>query len=225
MCGRFANQIDDLGIWEDLLFGWPYEGETGYNIAPSRNIPVLIYDRQSKTPRGRTMRWGLVPAWSKNHNPQFSTFNARIETLRDKSAYRAAWRQSRTCLIPIKGYYEWKSENQGKQPYFIHLKDNVPMMLAGVWDIWSKDRTPLYSCSIITRQAMGDLSKIHSRMPVRVEHNHSLDWLQNGKDWLHIISHQQHPNEYNAYPVSKMVNRPTNEGRHLIEPDQNVHSV
>lgn len=224
MCGRFANQIDNFGVWGEILVDWPFASETGYNVAPSRNIPVLTYDRQANAPAGQEMRWGLVPSWSKEINPEFSTFNARIETLSKKPAYRTAWRQSRTCLIPVRGYYEWKNETDGKQPYFIHLVNEEPMMLAGVWDVWSKNSKPLYSCSIITRPAMGDLIKIHPRMPLRVNFNRALNWLQKGEDWLHIISHQQHPDEYAAYRVSKQVNRPANNGPHLIEADRNTGS-
>ncbi|MXZ80187.1 MAG: SOS response-associated peptidase [Gammaproteobacteria bacterium] len=219
MCGRFANLIDDPGVWEDILEGWPYAADTGYNIAPSRNIPVLAFDHWKKKPVGRGMRWGLVPSWSKEINPQFATFNARIETMEEKPAFRTEWKQSRTCLIPIRGYYEWKGEAGEKQPYFIHLDNGEPLVLAGIWDIWSKADEPLYSCTIITRTAMGPLADIHPRMPVRVNRHHALDWLANGSDWLHIISHQQHPEEFASYPVRKLVNRPVNDGPHLLERD------
>lgn len=39
------------------------------------------------------------------------------------------------CLIPADGFNEWNSED-GKQPYFIHRKDNTPLALAGLWDHW-----------------------------------------------------------------------------------------
>lgn len=32
-------------------------------------------------------------------------------------------------------FYEWHAEN-GKQPYYIHRKDNVPLAFAGLWDHW-----------------------------------------------------------------------------------------
>ncbi|MCY4052233.1 MAG: SOS response-associated peptidase [Gammaproteobacteria bacterium] len=223
MCGRFANQIDNLGPWEEMLTGWPYDCHTGYNIAPTNNIPVLIYDRQNKKFSGQSMHWGLVPSWSKEANPKFSTFNARIESLAEKPAYRTAWKQSRTCLIPIRGYYEWKNDNTGKQPYFISLEVNQPIMLAGIWDIWTNQPKPLYPCSIITRSAKNNLSNIHSRMPVRVDQDHALDWLIRGKDWLHIISNLRYPDEFNYYPVSKKVNRPTNQGPDLINPYQSTN--
>jgi len=223
MCGRFSNQIDDPGLWEEFLIGWPFECDTGYNMAPSCNIPVLTYDRQNKIPAGQPMQWGLVPSWSKGIKPKFSTFNARSETLAEKPAFRSAWKQSRTCLIPIKGYYEWQKEDSGKQPYYIHLSDDEPIMLAGIWDTWSKGRNSLYSCTIITRSSMGDLTRIHSRMPMRVNRDHAFDWLKNGKDWLHIISNRQHPEDYDFYRVSKKMNQPVNQGPDLINPRQGAH--
>ncbi len=223
MCGRFANQLDDLGPWEEMLAGWPFCCDTGYNITPTQNIPVLTYEQQNNKTTGQAMRWGLVPSWSNEISSKFSTFNARIESLAEKPAFRTAWKQSRTCLIPIRGYYEWKVKDSEKQPYYISLKTNEPIMLAGIWDIWRKNANTLYSCSIITRSAIGYLSDIHSRMPVRVNQNHALDWLIRGKDQLQIISNLQYPDEFDWYPVSKRVNRPTSQGPELISPYPSVN--
>ena len=61
------------------------------------------------------LRWGLVPAWSKEPKTKYSTINARAETVAEKPAYRAAFRQRR-CLIPATGYYEWQQQGDAKIP-------------------------------------------------------------------------------------------------------------
>ena len=112
MCGRYANHVEVMGEWLGILGDWPGESATGFNVAPTQPVPVACNDGT------RTMRWGLVPRWSKEAAPKYATFNARLESAADKPAFRDAWRQSRTCLLPALGYYECRSEQGIKQPYF-----------------------------------------------------------------------------------------------------------
>ena len=38
------------------------------------------------------------------------------------------------CLIP--GFYEWRHDGDRMQPYYIHRKDNQPLVFAGLWSRW-----------------------------------------------------------------------------------------
>jgi putative SOS response-associated peptidase YedK len=53
-----------------------------------------------------------------------ATFNARAETVADKPMFRDAFRRTR-CLIPASGYYEWATQSDGKQPYYITPADGL----------------------------------------------------------------------------------------------------
>ena len=207
MCGRFANQLHGLGSWEDILGSWPYDTPTGYNIAPTRNIPVLYLNRKSSTLQGKGMRWGLIPAWSKTFDSRFATFNARAETLKEKPTFKTAWETARTCLIPALGYYEWKGEQGEKQPYLVRTKSGEPLVMAGLWECWEKQHQARYSCTIITRASQGPLTEIHARMPVLVSHERAVSWLEDGTNWFNIINCQQHVDNLEFYPVSREVNR------------------
>lgn len=33
-------------------------------------------------------------------------------------------------------FYEWKKDGSKKQPYYIHFKDNQPLVFATLYDIW-----------------------------------------------------------------------------------------
>ena len=222
MCGRYANRIIDMGDWAELLGDWPDDIELGYNVAPTQTVPVFLNSPNEKSNRsigktiGMGMRWGLVPSWSKEINPKFSTFNARSETMAEKPAFRTPWKNSQTCLIPSLGYYEWKGQKGNKQPYFIRTQNGEPLIMAGLWDQRVDKDSELYSCTIITRPSEGGLGEIHSRMPLMLELNHAHSWLSDGTNRFNLISKQQHTSRFDFYPVDKAINGTKNQGEKLI---------
>ena len=115
MCGRY-NLITDAQALVDF-----FEVDQSlvdvsaiqprYNIAPSQNVPII---KKAGIHRELALaRWGLVPHWSKEEKPKYSTINARAETLAEKPTYREPFRKRR-CLIPATGFYEWKKEGKAK---------------------------------------------------------------------------------------------------------------
>jgi len=114
MCGRY-NLITDVQALIDFfeidrtLVDAPAL-QPRYNIAPSQDVPVV-----RDTGNGRELvpaRWGLVPHWSKEARPKYSTINARADTVADKPTYREPFRRRR-CLIPATGFYEWRQTGTG----------------------------------------------------------------------------------------------------------------
>lgn len=70
------------------------------------------------------MRWGLVPAWFKEDSPskmQFSTSNCRSENILVKKSYKDPLIKGQRCVILADGFYEWKKQEKGKQPFFIYF--------------------------------------------------------------------------------------------------------
>jgi len=85
------------------------------------------------------MRWGLIPCWWKKPLKQLpATFNARAESVADKSMFRDAFKRHR-CIVPASGYYEWLKVPDGKQPYFISATDGGVLSFAGLRGRW-RDR-------------------------------------------------------------------------------------
>ena len=75
--------------------------------------------------------WGLVPVWAKDKSIGARMINARAETLREKPAFRDAYRKRR-ALVPADGYYEWMQLGpRDKQPYFIRPASGAPFALGG----------------------------------------------------------------------------------------------
>jgi putative SOS response-associated peptidase YedK len=176
MCGRYANHVQKMSGWEDILGDWPGSAELSINIAPTQNIPVVV--QQSGHTQTKNMRWGLVPPWSKTAKTKYATFNARAETAQQKPSFRDACRNAQTCLIPASGYYEWSGEKGHKTKHFIQLENKTPLVMAGLWAFWTQGEQHLYSCTILTRAAVPSLSDIHPRMPIILDKQSAQNWLQ-----------------------------------------------
>ena len=82
------------------------------------------------------LRWGLIPRWAKDLSIGYKTFNARSETVHAKPSFKAAF-NSRRCLIPASGFYEWDKISKLRQPYYLSRNDGCTMVLAGLWEEWA----------------------------------------------------------------------------------------
>ncbi|MDP4599158.1 MAG: SOS response-associated peptidase [Pseudomonadales bacterium] len=146
-----------------------------HNVAPTEQIDVLRF-----TPTDgwllQPMRWWLVPHWADQPSSRFSMFNARAETLARSRAFAEAYR-SRRCIVPVSGYYEWRAEAGGKQPYYITAAADEGLALAGLWEHWQKDDVEIDSCTIITTAAPAAMRDLHQRMPVHLHPAGICHWL------------------------------------------------
>jgi len=165
------------------------------------------------------MQWGLIPSWSKEPRVQFSTINARAETISKSPVFRGPFKSQR-CLVPASGFYEWRQTGQGKQPYCIRLNDGELFAFAGLYDVWHDPAgNELYSYTIITTTPNGLVAPIHNRMPVILHRDAEDVWLDKETDSARLMSLlSAYPaDKMEAYPVSRAVNDPSNEGAELIQ--------
>lgn len=222
MCGRFTykytwKQIHRLYSIHNLLQLELEELRASFNTAPGQPAPVVRTDEQGR--RAEWMRWGLTPSWSKDGKP--GPINARSETLASNGMFRAALAKRR-CVVPISGFYEWKQEPQGKQPYYIRPADpDGVLSLAGVWEYWRGDEgaAPVISFTIITTGAGPAMSRLHDRAPVILPPGAVDRWLDPAAAPTELAALLNHQAEGTlvAHPVSRRVNSPKNNGPDLIE--------
>ena len=120
MCGRYELHAHPAAI--ALAFGLPAPPELAprYNIAPMQQVPIVRINAHGARELA-FVRWGLVPRWAKDPAIGAKMINARGETVRDKPAFRTAYRRHR-CLLPASGFYEWQVRGSGKQPVHIAKK-------------------------------------------------------------------------------------------------------
>ncbi len=204
MCGRFHNHVKDMHNWVDILRDWPQGAELGYNISPTAMVPVV-------TNTGTiTARWGLVPEWEKTFTTKYPTHNARLETVSEKPSFRSAWKNSRTALVPVAGFYEWRKEGSIKQPYFIHKPEDL-LVFAGLWEQWG-DKV---SFTILTTPAQGKIAKLHHRMPVMLNQNDARSWLEEGIGQEDKLQPSAIFESLVNHPVSTQVNSSKAQGAEL----------
>jgi len=213
MCGRFVLESSSQAIADYLDCEEPEVFASRFNIAPT--TPVL-----AKTAAGLTFfRWGLVPSWAKDISFGNRMFNARAETVSEKPSFKNAFKRRR-CLIPASGFYEWHPENGLKQPYFCHIRQSL-FSFAGIWEQW-QDATgnQLQSCAILTSAAVGDMEKIHHRMPVVIRSENQVSWLNHSDESTDdaIACIADLDNDFSMYRVSTKVNSSRNESPDLVVP-------
>jgi hypothetical protein len=69
--------------------------------------------------------------------------------------FRTAFKRSR-CIVPASGYYEWKTINGAKQPFYFSATDGGMLSIAGLWDEWNDRSSPAgppLSCTLIVTAA------------------------------------------------------------------------
>ena len=129
MCGRKTLSKDIASIIKEMdIEEWEaHNYKPNYNIAPTDFSPVVIKDKKKKA---RMMRWGLIPAWSKNEQIGTKMINARLETVLEKPSFSSLVHSQR-CIVLADGYYEWAKPNN--QPYYFSDEKNKILPLAGLW--------------------------------------------------------------------------------------------
>jgi putative SOS response-associated peptidase YedK len=221
MCGRYVL-IDGKIIFavSAQLQTWRNEGKDfdiipRYDARPTNHMPVIA--QRNNACQVQMMRWGLVPHWSKDGKTEYSTFNAKAETLHTSKLFAPYFKSAR-CIIPADGFFEWKTFTaetvvrgkpklvEQKQKMFIRMKDRAPFMMAGLFSVWknaSGEEFPTYT--IITTSPNELVSEIHNRMPVILDSKNYDVWLDRGMndvEFLRTLLVPYPAQNMTAYPVA-----------------------
>jgi putative SOS response-associated peptidase YedK len=217
VCGRYASsrRPDDLVSWYDVEEPPGEVLEPSWNVAPTDPGYAVVQSKEGVR-QLRVLRWGLVPSWSKDPKGGARMINARMESVKEKPAFRKAY-ASRRCLVPADGYYEWKQEGAEKQPWYLSTPD--PLTMAGLYEHWkSPEGEWLSTFTIITTSAPDDLGEIHDRTPLLVPKEHWATWLVRAVEDPGDLLIPGTPGVLEAWPVGKDVGNVRNNGPQLVEP-------
>lgn len=218
MCGRFAVQNLTWGQIVELagltVPATALNLEPRYNIAPTQQAVIV---RQVGDVRDCVMaQWWLTPHWVREPSFKYAMFNAKLEGIEDKPAFRDPVR-SRRCLVPALNFYEWQGKKGDKTPYYIGRADTAPVFFAGVWDRWQGTvggaRTVITSFAILTTEANELVRPIHARMPViLIPENYDL-WLTGETGAALAVARQPLGAELmTAFPIGPAIGNVKNDG-------------
>ena len=219
MCGRFLL-ISPPAIIKALF---RYQEQPNfperYNIAPTQPIAAVRLFEGAR--QFALLRWGLIPGWVKDPRTFSLVFNARGESVLQKTAFKSAMRYRR-CLIPADGFYEWKQIGKRSQPHLIRPRGGSPMAFAGLWESWmGPNGEEMETAAIVTTTANAQLAPLHHRMPVIVPPEAFDLWLDHrnadAEEAAQLIAPAR-DGLLEVYPVSDAVGRVANDSAELIEP-------
>jgi putative SOS response-associated peptidase YedK len=222
MCGRYRLSRRKQVVEEYFDCGSDEpDWAPRFNIAPTQSVPVIRQNPKEPVRELSLMRWGLIPAWSKDSSAAASTINARSETAATKPAFRDALK-SRRCMIPADAFYEWARAGKAKQPYCFEVNDGELFAFAGLWDRW-KDPSGdwIKTCSILTTSPNAVTSAVHDRMPVILDPDGYDLWLDPGMKDAAAVSEMLKPFEallMRCYPVSTRINHVVNDDEECSRP-------
>lgn len=223
MCGRYIIRQQNKALREWEKYGPPPFLES-YNVAPTQQVPILRV--AAGVVQFASVRWGLVPFFTRGETPRYSTINARLETFETAASYRGPWRREQRCLQLASGFYEWHLDGHGrKSPYLITLADQGLFGLAALWDrSTGAGGTVVESCVHITMRANALMADIHNtgdnphRMPAIVRAEDRDAWLSGTPEEARAVLTPYPADLMDAFEVSSRVNNVKHNDPGLIEP-------
>lgn len=223
MCGRYSLRRIDytreefVGLRVPAFEEFDERPHPRFNIAPSQKVQAIRVNSKGQQVVSM-LTWGLMPSWVKA-DTKAKPFNARAETVKTNGMYRGAF-ERRRCLIPADGFFEWLGAKGPKQPFFIRRPHDQVFAFGELWERWkSEDGEGVHdSCCIIATEPNDVVRPIHNRMPVILHREDYAKWLDRekpGRDVAELLC--PYDGELEAYTVSALVNKASNQGPKLIE--------
>jgi putative SOS response-associated peptidase YedK len=181
MCGRFTLTRKDFRQLAAEL-GAEFEDDVvalyrpRYNIAPTDQHWIVRTKQEQR--QLLPAKFGLVNSWASDMKGAARQINAKSETASTRSAFREAF-QSRRCVIPADGFFEWAGAKEARQPYWYHAPDNGLLLFAGIYESWRDPKTDEWTrtFAILTTEANDVVAPVHDRMPVILPVHRVDDWM------------------------------------------------
>lgn len=192
-----------------LPLGVPAGTKPSYNISPAQTVPVIrIKDSQRVAER---MLWGFLPQNAKDTNSifRYKTHHAKSSDVFRKPTWRGAITSQR-CLIPANGFYEWRNATEGKQAFYLTVKDRPLFAFAGIYSEWTDPNGETRGiCAIITTPSDSQSDEIPSTLPVIIDTTDEDEWLNpavSDTNTLIKIMRPLEPEQFTITRVSDAIN-------------------
>ena len=181
MCGRFTLTRKDfrqLAAEVDAIFDDAAATlyRPRYNIAPTDQHWIVRTKREERQLLPAT--WGLINSWAKDAKGAARQINARSESALKRPVFRDAF-ESRRCVVPADGFFEWLGAKEARRPMWFHAPDGGLILFAGLYESWQDPQTEAWrrTFTILTTEANEAVAPVHDRMPVILPPERIDDWL------------------------------------------------
>lgn len=155
MCGRMNVIAAPLTAYLGEQLGIQFKTQDNADLRPTQSIDTLMWNQATESIQQVPTQWGIRPNWATK-----ILINAQVETAAVKPTFKRAFAQSR-CLIPVSGYYEWRTEDGRKVKYLFESSDNTPLLMGGL--VFHGEQLPeLVSLTIAPNEIC---AAYHHRMP------------------------------------------------------------
>lgn len=165
MCGRVTLTTPDVHEVARLLEARIAPADAAlyrprWNAAPTDRHWVV-----EPSPQGRVLlpaRWGF----------RSGAINARSETV--ERGFRKPFAQRRV-VVPADGFYEWTGPKSARRPVWFRPRAGGMLYLAGLAETLPDGRLGFV---VLTTEAVGEVARVHDRMPVLLSRENVQAWLE-----------------------------------------------
>ena len=179
MCANFKPITAEQVIEFDLpKIPFEYESE----IYPSYKTPLLF--RSQTGLEWRSVNFGLIPKWAHDKADVKFTYNARNETLLEKTSFQESFQKFKFGVIAVSEFYEMKYINGRAQRWGVRRKDGKGFFIAALYEIVKIGDQIIRSATMITMDAIDHemMREFHEpgdvkRSVVIIPHNRLDEWL------------------------------------------------
>lgn len=121
-------------------------------VYPTQLVPLLF--KANEGLQWRNVMFGLVPKWATDLTIARKTYNARNETLLQKSSFFDATQKCHFGVIPVSEFYETKYIDGKPQRWGVRRKDGQAFYIAALYEIAQINNEIVRSASMITMDAI-----------------------------------------------------------------------
>lgn len=174
MCGRYTLDTNLLSLSERFNLRPGVEYRSSREVFPGSNIYCFDKSRSLEL-----KHWGIKVDFLKKE-----IINSRIEKIYESNFFRSDF-ENRRIIVPATGFFEWDKSSPTNDRYLVTTDEKI-FGLAAIWRI--------SGLSLLTKEASGDLTKIHHREPVILPESLEKEYLaSNDPKGLHAKLLEIHP--------------------------------
>ncbi len=183
MCGKFTAMASWARVvsYSEAFSDTTTEGEASADREETfrvvGNLPVIVWDQQSKHRYVLPMRWGF-PHSSDWRRPQ--PIHARSETIETTTAFSEAFLDGQRGIVLFKTFNEAPDVEGPTVQHTITPGDGKPLAAAVVWRRFDIPNipTPMLACVLVTVPANALVATLPTdRMPAFIAPHHWETWL------------------------------------------------